>query len=250
MPVQCWAASTGLPGASRPEVTWRRSAPQYSCRLMVLAQLPGGLSPARPAGRGAPARRPGRCHTAGHRGRCRRRSSPAARPAATGRPARPGMTGSTGTRAAAPAPAAGSGPGPRRQGARRAARPGARGGAAPGPGCRPPGRPGWPGMCQPSAVTSVPTVTWWRRASASSQLSRASPGTIGTRSGSVRAGTLTRRRPAACRAGPGRPTAARRRTRRPAGGAPARRPHRSAPGPAARRSVLLPRTGSPSRSRG
>ena len=49
MPVQCWAASTGWPGVSRVGVTWRRSAPQYSCRLMVLAQVPGGLSPARPA---------------------------------------------------------------------------------------------------------------------------------------------------------------------------------------------------------
>ena len=48
-PAQCWAASTGSPGASLPGVTWRRSAPQYSFRLMVLAQLPGGLSPARPA---------------------------------------------------------------------------------------------------------------------------------------------------------------------------------------------------------
>ena len=49
MPVHRWAASTGLPGASRPGITWRSSAPQYSCRLMVLAQVPGGLSPARPA---------------------------------------------------------------------------------------------------------------------------------------------------------------------------------------------------------
>ena len=49
VPVQCWAASTGWPGASRLGVTSRRSAPQYSCRLMVLGQLPGGLSPARPA---------------------------------------------------------------------------------------------------------------------------------------------------------------------------------------------------------
>ena len=48
-PVQCWAASTGWPGASGLGVTWRRSAPQYSCRLMVLGQVPGGLSPARPA---------------------------------------------------------------------------------------------------------------------------------------------------------------------------------------------------------
>src|SRR6266496_1204516 len=43
--VHRWAASAGWPGASRSAVTWRRSAPQCSCRLMVLAQLPGGLSP-------------------------------------------------------------------------------------------------------------------------------------------------------------------------------------------------------------
>ena len=189
VPVQCWAASTGWPGASRRAVTWRRSAPQQLVPLDGVGAGAGRVEPgAAGRGRGGPARRTGRCHIAGRRGWCRRRSSPAARPAATGRPARPGTTGSTGTRAAAPAPAAGSGPGQRHQGARRAVRPGARGGAAPGPGCRPPGRQGCPGMCQPSAVTSVPTVTWWRRARASSQLSRASPGTGGTRSGSVRAG--------------------------------------------------------------
>ena len=156
---------------------------------MVLAQLPGGLSPARPwPGRGAPARRPGRCHTAGHRGWCRRRSSPAARPAATGRPL--GQA-----RRAVPGPA----PPHRRRGqvavqdrvikapggqprlVLEAAQHLAREACATRP-------PGLPGICQPSAVTSMPTVTWWRRARASSQLSRASPATGGTRSGSVRRG--------------------------------------------------------------
>ncbi len=70
--------------------------------------------------------------------------------------------------------------------------------------------PGLAGRGQPSAAVSVPTVTWLRRARASSQLSMASPGTGGTRSGSVRAGPLMRRRPAVCRARPGRRTAARR----------------------------------------
>ncbi len=49
VPVQCWAASAGWPAGSGCGGTSRRSAPQYSCRLMVLAQLPGGLSPAWPA---------------------------------------------------------------------------------------------------------------------------------------------------------------------------------------------------------
>ena len=36
-------------GREPARVTWRRSAPQQLVRLMVLAQVPGGLSPARPA---------------------------------------------------------------------------------------------------------------------------------------------------------------------------------------------------------
>ena len=49
VPVQRCAASAGWPAGSGCGGTSRRSAPQYSCRLMVLGQLPGGLSPARPA---------------------------------------------------------------------------------------------------------------------------------------------------------------------------------------------------------
>ncbi len=46
--VQCWAASSGLPGTSICVPISRRSAPQHLPRATGLGQLPGGLSPAGP----------------------------------------------------------------------------------------------------------------------------------------------------------------------------------------------------------
>ena len=233
--VQCWAASTGWPGVSLSAVTWRRSAPQQLVRLMVLGQVPGGLSPARPPRPRGACPQPGQVSQSRTRWVVQAKVQPS-RQASSHRPPssarhggqyrdprrRTGPSGRWRSRTATSRRPAGS---PARCSRRRSTGAGM-------PATRP---PGLAGTCQPSAAVSVPTLTWLRRASASSQLSRASPATIGTRSGSVRPG-LTRRRPAACPAGPGRLTAARRRTRRPAGGGPARRLHRSGPGPAARRS--------------